>query len=459
MDTTVNPLANRDAECGVLGAALSSSRSAEIVLGSLSAEDFYYPDTLHVFESIKKIISERADGSSGHLDLVTVIAAVESFPDGRNVKDFLQQLMLQAPPEHGLHDYMMLVSEKTAKRVLVGLGEDLHPGRIAEQTPENIVSHVGQTLGSLKLPSSLAVRTVDTLADSIMERYYASEEEYARIAAVSTGFPEVDNLLGGGLVPGRLYIVAARPGMGKTSLGAQIMLEYCYLSDRLGYLATMEMSGEEMMTRMVSTRSLIPTDDITNRKISEDKLSEFNEAVNEIRNQPLVIEERPHQTLSTLRAGIITRAAAAGKMPGLLVIDYIQLLKGEGRYNNRENEVASLSKGLKQMARELNIPILALAQLSRDLEKRADKRPILADLRESGALEQDADVVMFVYRNSVYEKEDHENLAEVIIAKNRHGSSGVVSIGWFGEYTRFVSLSSEEEEFHLPTAPDPDDEF
>lgn len=261
------------------------------------------------------------------------------------------------------------------------------------------------------------------------------------ITGVPTGLSLVDMKLSG-LQQSQLILLAARPAMGKTALGLTIAWNAAKAGKSVGFFS-LEMSSLQLNYRLISMVSLIELDQVMNGRIKDHEWQLLFDSVKEIASKDLYVDETPAISLSEMRSKL--KRLKAEKGLDLVVIDYLQLMTAEGYKENRQNEIASISRGLKSLSKELNCPILSLAQLSREADKRADHRPILSDLRESGAIEQDADVVMLLYREDYYNEEDNPNIAKIIVAKHRNGSTGTLDLFFNKPCTTFRDLSLKEE--------------
>jgi replicative DNA helicase len=481
------PPVNYEAEQALLGAILENNYAFERVADYLRPEHF--ADAVHgrIFEACGKLI-ERGQQANA-ITLKALFDRDEDLADAGGAQ-YLSKLQSSTITIINAGDYGRTIYDLFLRRELIGLGEDVvneafeqdidisatDQIEAAEQKLYNL-AEVGQVEGGLTPFKSAVIEAVN-MAEAALKRD-------SHVAGVSTGFRDLDKLLGG-LHDSDLVILAGRPSMGKTALATNIAASAAIARrKRKGPDGTdietpetvaffsLEMSTEQLATRILSEASEVRSDAMRRGEISDTQFSAVFDASRALYTLPLFIDDTPALTISALR----TRARRLKRQQGLnlIVIDYLQLMQGPAgmRNENRVQEVSEITRGLKAIAKELNVPVLALSQLSRQTEQRDDKRPQLSDLRESGSIEQDADVVMFLYREEYYlmrekpsqranEKDDDfirrearyaerqeetRNKAEVIIAKQRHGPIGTVELAFRGEFTRFSDLVDED---HLP---------
>ncbi len=466
---------NTEAEQGLLGALLIDNRALEKIQDFLKAEHFFTPAHQRIFEAVSKLI-ERGQTASP----VTLKGYFEKDEDLAPVggAGYLAELASSAIMVINTEDYARTLYDLHLRRQLITLGEEIVNEAYAHVLDRNAASTIETAEGRL---FSLAEtgetrRGFITLRDSVLTAIDIAEKAFrteGHVTGVTTGLRDLDQKLGG-LHPSDLLILAARPSMGKTSLAVNIAFNaakaYAHSGGnggaRVGFFS-LEMSSDQLATRILSEQSGISGDAIRKGQIQENDFRRFVEASQQLSQMPLYIDDTPALSIAAIR----TRARRLKRQSGLdlLIIDYLQLLHGSGSRQGMENrviEVSEITRGLKAVAKELQIPVLALSQLSRAVESREDKRPMLSDLRESGSIEQDADVVMFIYREEYYlgrgepaqkvdesdEKfyERHEswkrrmdenhNIAEVIIAKQRHGPIGTERLFFDANLTRFGDL-------------------
>ncbi len=404
-----------------------------------STADFYRPAHAHIFDAITTLYSrgEPADPVTvaDELSRAGMLEIAGGVPH-------LISLQADTPATTNASRYARIVEEHALLRRLIGVA-----GEIAElgySVPEDVTAAVDQAeamvfgvaerrvTDSLKPLQSLLMASLDRL-----ESLYTRGET---ITGVPTGYVDLDERLYG-LQPSSLVIVGARPAMGKTAF-ALGMAAHAAMEARVPTLIfSLEMGHEEITQRLLVSEARVDAGRIRNGKLAESDWPKISQAVARLSDAPLFIDDNPNLTVMEIRAKARRLKAREGTL-GLIIVDYLQLMSSRGSVENRQIEVSSISRGLKILARELEVPVVALSQLSRNLEMRADKRPQLADLRESGSLEQDADVVLFLYRDEMYNPESADRgTAEVIVAKHRNGPTGKCQLAFLDHYTRFANMA------------------
>ena len=427
-----------DAEVSVLGAALLSKNAAAEVIELVAPDDFYRSSHRTIFEGVRELFSrgEPIDsvtvidwlGRHGHLDEIGGAAAIH---------DLLSQVPTAANATH----YARIVREKSMLRKLIEVGTEIvqigydgsDDSTVAVDRAEGLVYEVGQS-GSSREYSQLK----DLLNESF-ERIEQLAENRSEVTGLATGFNDLDRLTAG-LQPQNLVIIAARPAMGKSSLS--MGLAHYVTSELLkpAIVFSLEMSKQEIVMRLLSSEARIDSSKIRTGRLADNDWRKLGDALGKLSNAPLFIDDTPSITLMEIRS----KARRLKQRHGLelVIVDYLQLMSSHKRVDNRQQEVAEFSRGLKMLAKELDVPVIALSQLSRQPETRTDKRPQLSDLRESGSLEQDADIVGFIYRDEVYDEESPDRgIAELIIAKHRNGPTGTVKLAFLNHLTKFANLA------------------
>ncbi|GHU12518.1 replicative DNA helicase [Alphaproteobacteria bacterium] len=462
---------NVEAEQSLLGAILINNECYEDVCEIVLSVHFYTPVNGKIYEAICSLISQGLIA-----DPITLRAYFEKHNELKNIGGggYLVQLVNAVVSISGVKDYATVIRDLYLRRQLILLGEDISTNASTFDLNVRAVDQIERAearLYEMAMADKRAgvISFTGALAStmSILEAAFRSDSS---IVGITTGFVDLDKLLGG-LSRSDLVILAGRPSMGKTALATNIAfnaaLAHCKKKDGGGKVLffSLEMSKEQLVTRILSQEAGIPSERIRRGEIREDEFIKLAEASKRIAELPMFIDDTPALNISAVRS----RARKLQRQHGvdLIVIDYLQLLQGnpEKKNDNRVLEISEITRTLKSIAKELNVPVLALSQLSRAVEARDDKRPQLSDLRESGSIEQDADVVAFVYREEYYESrreptdpEEHKkwfsrltlvhNLAEVIVAKQRHGPIATVKLFFDGKYTKFDNLSpSRTEEF------------
>ncbi|RVU38465.1 replicative DNA helicase [Hwanghaeella grinnelliae] len=478
---------NLEVEAALLGAILRNNRTFEHVGDLLSSEQFYAPEHQRIFKAIKQVTEK------GQIANATTLAHIlDSDPLVKEVggSTYLYELVANVISVINAKDYAETIRDLYLKRELIGLGEmvvnEAYDLEDIDDSAEKQIERAEHRLYTLATTGEVD-RGVATLKSAVEIALEAAEQAYQRdshLVGVTTGFRDVDQMLGG-LHRSDLLILAGRPSMGKTALATNMAFNaakaYKRTEDEAGNVReeggkvlffSLEMSAEQLAGRILSERSEVSSDKIRRGEIENDEFERLALAAHEMSQVPLFIDDTPALTITGLRQ----RARRVKRQHGLhfIVVDYLQLLQGppEKRSDNRVQEVSDITRGLKTLAKELDVPVLALSQLSRQVEQREDKRPQLSDLRESGSIEQDADVVTFIYRPEYYLQREHpterqneapdkfqerverhnqrlaesRNIAEVIIAKQRHGPIGIIELFFDGNYTRFGDLDRHHDD-------------
>lgn len=422
-----------EAEQSVIGSMMVDPNCIPEVIELLHSDDFYVEENRRIYEIIYIMFNEAA-----RIDPVTVLDRLKQagLYDEAGGRAYLMQLMEVTPTAANVREYASIVRDKSLLRsiaqtaaeiqatALAGEGEAGYIAELAEQKIYNI-RHGREVKGLTPLKSAL----LDLYA--MLDERSKSDSD---IPGISTGFHELDRQLTG-LNKSDLILVAARPGMGKTAFALNLALNGAKASQKDVVVFQLEMSKDQLASRFLSSQAMVDSQKLKTGALDDDDWMKIARASNVLSKLRIYVDDNPSITVAEIKA----KCRRLGDGLGMVVIDYIQLMQSGGKRNdNRVQEVAEISRGLKIMAKELNVPVVCLSQLSRAAENRADKRPMLSDLRESGAIEQDADIVMFIYRDDYYDAESEDkNIAEIIIAKNRHGSTGTTNLQWVGQYTTF----------------------
>ncbi|HEX9505443.1 MAG TPA: replicative DNA helicase [Acidimicrobiia bacterium] len=438
------PPHNLEAEESLLGAMLLSRDAITAAVEQhVDSADFYKPSHGHIFEAVQSL-----HGQGEPADPVTVAEELRraDLLDGIGGRAALLQIQANTPASANAGHYARIVNELALLRRLIGVAGD-----IAEMGYDNS-DDVTETLDRAEaLVFEVAERRVSDsmvgIRDALQETLDDLESRYgddSDLVGVPTGFDEIDKKLHG-LQRSNLIILAARPGMGKTSLALGMARNVATQSGRPVVFFSMEMGTLELTKRLLSMEARVDATRLWTAKLSEPDWGKISHAVGRLAEAQLHIDDNPHCTVMEMRAKARRLRARFGDL-ALVVVDYIQLMTPTGgrRAENRQVEVSEISRGLKILARELECPVIALSQLNRQLEYRQDKRPMLADLRESGGLEQDADVVAFIYRDEVYNPDsDDRGKAEIIIAKHRNGPTGKAELAFLPQRAEFENMAHE----------------
>ncbi len=437
------PPHNLEAEESLLGAMLLSADAVVAAVGICSEADFYKPAHGHIFAAIRSLFE-----AGEPVDAVTVADELRRSGLDEAVGDPSVLVSLQAgtPSTANAIHYARIVEEHALLRRLVGVA-----GEIAElgySAPDDVAGALdrAETL-VFDVAQRKAEDTVAPLGDLLGPSLEAIEQFHERgdiVTGVATGFVDLDHILAG-LQKSSLTIVGARPSMGKTSFGLGIVAHVGVVLRRPVLLVSLEMGHIELTQRLLASESLVDAHNLRIGRLQEQDWPKIGHAISRLSDAPIYIDDNPNATVMDIRARARRLRKSAGDL-GLVVVDYLQLMTGHGRgrFENRQVEVAEISRGLKILARELEVPVVALSQLSRNLEARQDKRPMLSDLRESGSLEQDADVVLFIYREEAYDQAiaaERRGRAEIIVAKHRNGRVGTVELVFRDKYARFDNMA------------------
>ncbi len=430
------PPHNLDAEESVLGALLLSRDAVNSVaeLG-LAAGDFYKPAHQHVYDAIRVLMA-----SGQPIDAVTVADELRraGLLDELGGSSALLELQSRTPAISNAVRYAKIVQDTALLRRLIAVSSEIAELAYAESDDVTRTLDTAETkmfeVAERRVTDS--TRPISTILTDVMENLETLYERGSAITGTPTGFPDLDELLNG-LQPSTLNIIGARPSMGKTALALCIATNVAKTSRLPVLFFSLEMGHLELAQRILSLEAKIDSKKVRTGRLEQADWTKISNAIGRLEVE-LLIDENPNVTVMEIRAKARRVKARHGAL-GLIVVDYLQLMSGTGA-ENRQLEISEISRGLKILARELEVPIIALSQLSRNLESRTDKRPMLADLRESGSIEQDADVVMFIYRDEVYNPESPEKaIAEVIVGKHRSGPTGMVKLVFLKEYTKFES--------------------
>jgi replicative DNA helicase len=434
-----------EAESSVLGGLLLDNGAWDRVGDLLVDSDFYRHEHKLIYAAIGALIN-----TSKPADVITVSEQLQN--QGKTAEmgglAYLNSLAQYVPSASNIRRYAEIVRERSILRKLVSASDEiatnaLNPqgkaiDRILDEAEQKIFN-IGEEGSRMKQ----GFQSMDTLVVALLDRVQEMADNPNDITGVPTGFYDLDRMTSG-LQPGDLVVLAARPSMGKTAFAINIA-EHVALNEGLPVAVfSMEMGASQLAVRVVGSIGRIDQGHLRSGKLTDDEWPRLTEAIEKLRTVSLHIDETPGLTPSELRANARRLARQCGKL-GLIVVDYLQLMSGSGGSggDNRATELGEISRGLKMLAKELQCPVIALSQLNRSVEQRTDKRPMMSDLRESGAIEQDADIIMFIYRDDYYNKESKDpGVAEIIIGKQRNGPTGTVRLTFLKNLTRFESLAS-----------------
>jgi replicative DNA helicase len=420
---------------------LLSRTAIDVASESVSASDFYKPAHGHVYEAITSL---SAQGEP--VDPVTVAdeLARHDLLDLVGGPTILVNLQAVTPATSSAGRYAKIIAEHALLRRLIGVaGEIAEMGYdVPDDVPKTVDRAESLVFEVAQHRQTDSMSRLHDLLDQTLDSLEALYERGDAITGTPTGYTDFDELTAG-LQPNALIVVGARPGMGKTSFAMGMAGHAALDAARPVLFFSLEMSRVELSQRLLCSEARIDSTKVRNGRLSEDDWRRISHAIGRLSEAPLWIDDNPNVTVMEIRSKARRLQSQVGPL-GMIVVDYIQLMTGRSNAESRQVEVAEISRSLKILARELQVPVVALAQLNRGLEQRADKRPMLSDLRESGSLEQDADVVVFLYRDEHYNPESPDRgTAEVLVAKHRAGPTGMVRLAFLDHYTKFANMARE----------------
>jgi len=432
-----------EAESSVLGGLLLSNDAWDRVGDLLIDSDFYRYEHRLVYAACGKLINESKAG-----DVVTVYEELQRQGKGDEVGGlaYLNSLAQYVPSASNIRRYAEIVRERSILRKLVTASDDIATSAFNPQgkavdkildEAEQKIFHIGEEGSRMKQ----GFQSMESLVVELLDRVQEMADNPNDVTGVPTGFYDLDRMTAG-LQKGDLVVLAARPSMGKTAFAINIAEHVALNAELPVAVFSMEMGAAQLAVRIVGSIGRIDQSHLRTGRLTDEEWPRLTEAIERLRNVSLHIDETPGLTPSELRANARRLARQYGQL-GLIVVDYLQLMSGSSSGDeNRATELGEISRGLKALAKELQCPVIALSQLNRSVEQRTDKRPMMSDLRESGAIEQDADIIMFIYRDDYYNKDSREpGVAEIIIGKQRNGPTGTVKLAFLKPLTRFESLA------------------
>jgi replicative DNA helicase len=432
------------AEQAVIGALMQDKQAWDKVADLLIEDDFYRRDHQLIYKAIRMLAEKQAP-----LDVITLSETLEQLGwlEECGGLAYLATIAKETPSAGNIAAYAEIVREKSVLRQLITSGSDIadlafYPqGRETIELIESAEQKVFHIADQYRRQGT-GFKPIKPLLAQAIDRIEMLFHKDGHITGASTGFTDFDEMTSG-LQPSDLIIVAGRPSMGKTTYAMNIA-EHVAIKEQLPVAVfSMEMPGEQLAMRMISSLGRIDQHRVRTGKLEDDEWPRMTSAINILAETKLFIDDTPAMTPTEVRARCRRLAREHDGKLGLVVLDYLQLMQSPGA-ESRVNEISDISRSLKALAKELNVPVIALSQLNRSLEQRPNKRPVMSDLRESGAIEQDADLIVFIYRDEVYNKETADKgTAEIIIAKQRNGPIGTVRLTFLGQYTRFENFISD----------------
>lgn len=444
------PPHSKEAEDSIIGALLVDNASFDNLGDIIKEDDFYDPVNKRIFSTIAKLIREGKPA-----DALTVADQLEQEGVGQETGGlpYLNRLASYTPSAANIRRYAEIVRDRSILRRLVTAtgeiaSEAFEPmGKSARDVLDQAQGKILQISEDTSASFS-GFQNITSVVKGLTERltFLQEQAKMGDIAGTPSGFTDLDRMTSG-LHEGQLIIVAGRPAMGKTAFALNVAQNIALREKLPVGIFSLEMTAEELSMRLISATGKIPGNLIRNAKLDEENWSRYFRASKELAEAKMFIDETSNLSILSVRSRARQLQNRYGKL-GLIVVDYLQLMAGEGRgfSDSRATEIAEISRGLKGLAKELKVPIIALSQLNRNSEKREGNRPQVSDLRESGAIEQDADVILLLHRPWVYNKAENEHKAELIIGKQRSGPTGTVNLSFQGEYTRFYNAVAEDME-------------
>ena len=429
-----------DAEKSVIGSMLTSKDAIVEAAGILIPEDFYAKQYGILFKAIVEL-----DSKGKNVDIVTLkeyLSQMDNVPESVSSMEFVKEILETSYTASYVSQYCEFVKGKALMRKLINLNDEMtntcFEGKedvdtILEETEKRVFDLVqNRNTGDYVSIEEVVIKAIEHI------RLVAKTK--GNVTGIATGFIDLDRMTAG-FQPSDLILIAARPSMGKTAFVLNVADYVCFHSNKAAAVFSLEMSKEQLVNRLLAQEAKIDAQHIRTGSLDDKEWMSLMEGANVIAKSRLVIDDTPSISIGELRSKC--RKYKHDLDIDIIIIDYLQLMTGGGKTDSRQQEISDISRALKALARELNVPVVALSQLSRAVEKREDHRPVLSDLRESGAIEQDADVVMFLYRDDYYHKEtEKKDIAEVIIAKQRNGPIGTVELAWLREFTKFANLAT-----------------
>lgn len=433
-----------EAEQAVIGSMLTDRDAVISAIEVLKEEDFYREDNKTIYEAILNLYNK-----SEPIDIITLKAELTSMGmfDKIGGLEYIVGLPEKVPTTANVEKYISIVKEKSElRRLIKAANEIIEQGYDPTENIDDIMNSAEKKIFNIMQDKDQ--KSYSPIKDVLIDAFTELEQLYNQkqhITGVPTGFIDLDYKTAG-LHNSDLILIAARPAMGKSAFALNIATNAALKAKVPAVLFSLEMSKEQMVNRILCSEAMVDSNKVRTGKIDDDDWIKLADTMGDLSEAPIYIDDTPGISINEIRAKC--RKLKLEKNIGLVVIDYLQLVQGSSKraQGSREQEISEISRSLKILAKEINVPVIALSQLSRAPEQRPDHRPMLSDLRESGAIEQDADIVMFLYRDDYYnEDSEDKGLAEVIVAKHRAGSTGTVKLVWLGNYTKFANMERYRE--------------
>ena len=427
-----------EAEQSVVGSMLMGREAIMAASEMLTSDDFYQHQYGVIFDAMVELFNEGKP-----VDLVTLQDRLKEkdLPPEITSMEFVRDLLNAVPTSANVRHYATIVSEKAVLRRLIKLSEEIENECYLNKEPVEVILEETEKrmFKLLQQRNSGDYVPIRQVVMNTLENIERASKTKGNVTGLATGFTDLDYKTSG-FQPSDFILVAARPSMGKTAFVLNIAQYMAFKKDKAVAIFSLEMSREQLMNRLFSMESKVDSQSLRTGNLKDEEWSKLIESAGIIGESNLIIDDTPGISIAEMRSKCRKYKLEHGL--DIIIIDYLQLMTGSGRgSDSRQQEISDISRSLKALARELNVPVVALSQLSRAVEQRTDHRPMLSDLRESGAIEQDADVVMFIYRDDYYNKDSEDKgIAEIIIAKQRNGPIGTVNLVWLPDYTKFANI-------------------
>lgn len=429
-----------EAEQSVIGSMIMDREAILTASEIITGEDFYQHQYGVVFLAMKELYDEGKP-----VDLITLQDRLKEkdVPPEISSLEFVRDLLANVPTSANVKYYAQIVREKSMLRKLIKVNEEIaNTCYLGKERVEDIMEDTEKKIFDLvQRRGNGDFVPIKQVVLNALDRIEAASKTKGSVTGIPTGFIDLDYKTSG-FQPSDLILVAARPSMGKTAFVLNVAQHMAFKVNKTVAIFSLEMSKEQLVNRLFSLESKVDSQSIRTGNLTDEDWAKLIEGAGIIGKSNLIIDDTPGISVGELRSKC--RKYKMEMDLGIIIIDYLQLMTGSKKTESRQQEISDISRSLKEIARELNVPVVALSQLSRAVESRPDKRPMLSDLRESGAIEQDADVVMFIYRDDYYNKDtDKKNIAEIIIAKQRNGPIGTVELVWLPNYTKFANMQKQ----------------
>ncbi len=432
------------AEQSLLGCILFDPQMLSEVAGLITEDDFYLADHAQIYAAMKQLFNENHQIDS--VTLIDTLVKSGTFDKERG-QDYILTLSDIVPNAMNITDYARIIKEKSLTRQLIEAAAAISADAYAGQLPvDELMDSAQKRIFDISQGRDIrGFRHIKEVMGKVFDELSLLAKDKNALQGVMTGFSGIDRVLSG-MGKSDLVLIGARPGMGKTSFALNIAINVAQKTKKEVCIFSLEMSAEQIATRMLSIESMVTSNRFRSGELTDDDWKKIGPAAGKITNCDILIDDSTGINVTNMRAKL-RREQNKKKEIGLVVIDYLQLMQSEKRIDNRVQEIGDISRSLKLLAKDFNVPVICLAQLSRKPEGRTSQKPMLSDLRDSGAIEQDADMVLFLYREDYYKEEAaaaENKICEVVVAKNRHGGLDTVKLGWIPDCTKFRTIMDDE---------------